>query len=153
MAGIVTGVVAWTLVEYVMHRFLFHAVPYFAQLHDMHHERPTAFVGTPIWGSLAAFGVGALVPLWWLAGFETAGTVTAGLMLGYVWYAVVHDAVHRWRLDRGSLLYGAKLRHMRHHFSGQDSFGVTTGLWDRLLGTSMDPVTRIGRSERGSEVT
>jgi sterol desaturase/sphingolipid hydroxylase (fatty acid hydroxylase superfamily) len=151
--GILAGGAAWTLVEYVMHRLVLHHVPYVARAHDMHHDNPTAFVGTPTWTSLAAFTVGALIPLWWVAGFETAGAVTAGLMLGYCWYLVVHDAVHRWRLDQDSLLYRAKLRHMGHHFGGQEgNFGVTIGLWDRLLGTSLDRVAHFARSGRGSDV-
>ena len=150
--GMLTGVAGWTLVEYVMHRMVFHRVPYIAQMHDMHHDNPTAFVGSPIWASLAAFSLGALFPLWWLTGFETGGAVTAGLMLGYCWYLLVHDAVHRWRLDRDSPLYGAKLRHMGHHFgTPEGNFGVTVDVWDRLLGTSLDRVASFARSGRGSD--
>jgi hypothetical protein len=50
-----SGLAAWTLVEYMMHRFVFHAVPTIAQMHDRHHANPAAFVGTPSWLSLAAF--------------------------------------------------------------------------------------------------
>ena len=35
----------------------------------------------------------------------------------------------------GSLLYKAKLRHAGHHAGRYGNFGVTTGFWDRVLGT------------------
>jgi sterol desaturase/sphingolipid hydroxylase (fatty acid hydroxylase superfamily) len=152
LAEILIGTVIWTLIEYFIHRVLLHSVPVLKRMHGMHHASPTAFVGTPVWTSLTGFAVGALLPLWWLAGLETACCVTAGLMLGYVWYLLVHDAVHRWPLDKKSLYYAAKLRHMRHHFEGGNgNFGVTVAVWDRLFGTFVEPST-LNRPWRGSQV-
>src|SRR6266566_837888 len=34
--------------------------------------------------------VGALFPLWWGTGFDFASGITAGLMLGYIWYVGLH---------------------------------------------------------------
>ena len=136
-----SGIAGWTFVEYAMHRFVLHLIRAAAQMHDMHHASPAAFVGTPSWLSLAAFGLGAFIPLWTIAGLEVASGAVTGLMMGYVWYLVVHDAVHRWRLNRGSMLYRARLRHAYHHHhvdQRDGNFGVTTGLWDRLLGTAID---------------
>jgi sterol desaturase/sphingolipid hydroxylase (fatty acid hydroxylase superfamily) len=152
-AEIFMGVVIWTLIEYLIHRAVLHSVPLVKRMHDMHHVSPTAFVGTPTWVSLTGFAVGALLPLWWLTGLEAAGSVTAGLMLGYFWYLVVHDAVHRWPLDRKSIHYAAKLRHMRHHFGGgEGNFGVTVAVWDRLLGTFIEPSTPNRRPWSGSQL-
>jgi len=131
----VSGLAAWTLVEYVMHRFVFHAVPPIAQMHDRHHANPAAFIGTPSWLSLTAFVFVGLFPLWAIAGFEIATGAAAGLMIGFVWYIALHDAIHRWPLRRGSLLYKAKLRHAGHHAGRYGNFGVTTDFWDRMLGT------------------
>jgi sterol desaturase/sphingolipid hydroxylase (fatty acid hydroxylase superfamily) len=130
-----SGVAAWTLVEYLMHRFIFHALPPIAQMHDRHHADPGAFVGTPSWLSLPAFVLGILFPLRAIAGLEIATGLVAGLMIGLVWYVALHDAIHRWPLRRGSLLYISKLRHAGHHAGRHGNFGVTTGFWDRVLGT------------------
>jgi sterol desaturase/sphingolipid hydroxylase (fatty acid hydroxylase superfamily) len=130
-----SGLAAWTLVEYLVHRFLFHAFPLIAQMHDRHHANPAAFVGTPSWLSLAAFVFGIFIPLRAIAELEIAAGVAAGLMIGFVWYVALHDAIHRWPLRRGSLLYKAKLRHAGHHAGRYGNFGVTTGFWDRVLGT------------------
>jgi sterol desaturase/sphingolipid hydroxylase (fatty acid hydroxylase superfamily) len=151
LAEMSMGVVIWTLIEYLIHRVLLHSLPLVKRMHDMHHASPTAFVGSPAWVSLTGFAVGVLLPLWLMAGLETAGCVTAGLMLGYFWYLVVHDAVHRWPLDKRSLHYGAKLRHMRHHFGGgEGNFGVTVAVWDRLFGTFIEPSTPNRRPWRDS---
>jgi sterol desaturase/sphingolipid hydroxylase (fatty acid hydroxylase superfamily) len=130
-----SGLAAWTLVEYLMHRFVFHAVPPIARMHDRHHANPVAFVGTASWLSLASFVFGAFIPLWTIARLEVATGVAAGLMIGFVWYVALHDAIHRSPLRRDSLLYKAKLRHVGHHAGRYGNFGVTTGFWDRVLGT------------------
>jgi sterol desaturase/sphingolipid hydroxylase (fatty acid hydroxylase superfamily) len=134
----IVGIAGWTLAEYLIHRFVFHRIPLAARMHDMHHSSPGALIGAPLWSSLGAFGFGVFIPLWWQAGFDAASGLTTGLMLGYLWYILVHTAVHRYRLDRGSFLYQTKLRHAHHHHGTQEgNFGVTTGLWDRLFGTAI----------------
>jgi sterol desaturase/sphingolipid hydroxylase (fatty acid hydroxylase superfamily) len=130
------GLTAWTLLEYVMHRFVFHALPLIVQMHERHHANPGALVGMPSWLTLAGFVVLVFVPLSTLAGLEVASGAVGGLMIGFTGYVAIHDAIHRTPLQRGSLLYRAKLRHVHHHAGRQDgNFGVTTGFWDRVLGT------------------
>ena len=130
------GAAGWTLAEYLIHRFCFHRLPVIARMHDMHHARPSALIGAPLWSSLSVFGFGVFIPLWWLAGANVASGVTTGLTIGYLWYVIVHTAVHRWRLDQSSFLYQVKLRHVQHHHGKPDgNFGVTTCVWDRFFGT------------------
>src|SRR5580704_11455812 len=43
----VVGIAGWTLVEYIIHRFVFHRIPLAARLHDMHHSSPGALIGAP----------------------------------------------------------------------------------------------------------
>lgn len=126
----VAGVVIWTLLEYVLHRHILHRLQPFQRLHDLHHARATALVGTPSWLSLCLFAVLALV-LWSAIEAILASGLTVGLMLGYLWYLAVHHAVHHVKAKRGSWLHRAKLRHATHHHSQQPcNFGVTTSLWD-----------------------
>ena len=69
-----------------------------------------------------------------------AGGLTTGLMIGYLAYAAVHDAVHHRRARPGSWLYHAKLRHARHHRAEASSeFGVSSGVWDAVLRTTSHP--------------
>ena len=135
------GIFLWTLVEYLLHRFILHRLPIVMTLHAMHHSRPSAYIGTPLWVSLLGFSCIAFLPLWWIGGFEIANGITCGLIIGYVWYLLIHDAVHRWPLSDSSWIRKARLRHLRHHHTSEPSgnFGVTTDFWDGVF------VTKIGR--------
>ena len=37
----------WTLIEYLLHRFGLHHIPYVRYMHDRHHAEERASVGTP----------------------------------------------------------------------------------------------------------
>lgn len=137
------GLGFWTLIEYIFHRFVLHRFPLVRDMHDMHHEHPSAFVGTPTWLSLPAIVVGAFLPLWWQINFVIASGITAGVTLGYLAYVGLHHAVHHWRITRSSFLYPLKMRHAQHHYTGlEGNFGVTTSFWDRLFGTAIDAPLR-----------
>jgi sterol desaturase/sphingolipid hydroxylase (fatty acid hydroxylase superfamily) len=74
--------------------------------------------------------------------------MTSGLIAGYVWYLLIHDAVHRWQLAEKSWLRSHRLRHLRHHrYPVPGNFGVTTGVWDIVFGTAIAP----GRTRPGPD--
>ena len=130
------GLLTWTIIEYGVHRFVLHSVEAVARLHKQHHARPGAYVGTPTWVSLLCFALGWFTPAFIVVGWEVASGATVGLMFGYLWYLVVHDAVHRRHLRRGSLLYRAKMHHaLHHHGKVPGNFGVTSSFWDHIFGT------------------
>jgi sterol desaturase/sphingolipid hydroxylase (fatty acid hydroxylase superfamily) len=130
------GIAVWTLLEYLIHRVVLHEVRYFATMHEMHHDDPGDFVGTPTWLSLGMICSGALLPLWWEIGLHLASVFTAGLMLGYLWYVGVHYAIHHWRIEPGTYLYRRKRHHALHHHAQLEcNFGVTSCFWDRVFAT------------------
>ena len=133
------GAMLWTLVEYLVHRFVYHKVPVLRDLHGMHHSRPADLIGAPIWVSIVSFSsFFLLLALLW--DIEIAGGTTGGLIVGYVSYLLVHEAVHRWQLDEKSWMRNLRLRHLRHHHHPvPGNFGVTTGIWDRIFGTAIVP--------------
>ena len=135
----VCGAMLWTLVEYLVHRFVYHKVPILRELHGMHHSRPCDFIGAPIWVSIVSFSsFFFLIALPW--DVEIASGTTSGLIVGYVSYLLVHDAVHRWQLDEKSWMRSHRLRHLRHHrHPVPGNFGVTTGVWDLVFGTAIVP--------------
>jgi sterol desaturase/sphingolipid hydroxylase (fatty acid hydroxylase superfamily) len=135
-AGCACGVAIWSLLEYLIHRFGLHGIAYFAAMHDMHHSDPRALVGSPVWLSLGAFCCGALLPLWLLIGVRDACSVTAGLMLGYFWFGLLHHRIHHSHPSRGTYLWRLKRRHALHHYGRTPcNFGVITSVWDRMFGT------------------
>jgi sterol desaturase/sphingolipid hydroxylase (fatty acid hydroxylase superfamily) len=129
------GLLTWTLIEYVFHRWLFHGGALFRALHDFHHEKPEELFGTPPVVGPVAIIIAFYIPAYAL-GVESTGGFAAGVLTGYLAYTSIHYAVHA-RLDGGAFLARARRRHMLHHFAqGDANFGVTTGLWDYLFGTS-----------------
>jgi len=140
------GAMLWTLVEYLVHRFVYHKVPVLKDLHGMHHDRPSDLIGAPIWVSIGSFS--AIFFLFaHLFDVEIARGAITGLIVGYLGYLMVHDAVHRWRLAETSWLRSYRLRHLRHHrYPVPGNFGVTTGVWDIVFGTAISPgQARAGR--------
>src|ERR1039458_1641782 len=59
------------------------------------------------------------------------------LMMGFLWYGILHHAIHHGRPRAlAALVSTCAHRHQQHHFSGQPgNFGVTIPLWDYLFGT------------------
>jgi sterol desaturase/sphingolipid hydroxylase (fatty acid hydroxylase superfamily) len=134
------GVLSWTLVEYILHRFVLHRIPVFALMHGAHHQVPLAFIGTPTWLSLGVIGALVFLPAWALGTLVTASGLAAGLMAGFLWYGIIHHAIHyrRPRMIARRLLRASR-RHARHHCAQQaGNYGVTTAFWDRVFGTTLN---------------
>lgn len=141
------GALLWTLVEYILHRAFLHHLPYFSDLHDHHHRAPRDLIATPLWLSLLFTLTAVLFPASIILGFGCGAFFTAGMILGYLGYAIVHHGLHHWHVGRRSYLYRAKRRHALHHaFHDKGNFGVSTPLWDHVFGTSIpDPRNRRAR--------
>jgi sterol desaturase/sphingolipid hydroxylase (fatty acid hydroxylase superfamily) len=144
IAAAIAGLAGWTLVEYLLHRFVLHRVALIAHLHHAHHTVPRAYLGTPTWASLPVLAGVFFVPLWRLLSLEVAFGAFSGIIAGWLWYGIVHHVIHHRRPRRLAVtLRVASHRHLLHHspyLSG--NFGVTTGVWDRLFGTRISPRAR-----------
>jgi sterol desaturase/sphingolipid hydroxylase (fatty acid hydroxylase superfamily) len=133
----VAGVMVWTLIEYVVHRYVFHWMPVFSPMHGAHHEAPLALVGTPTWVSLLVIFTFVFAPAWALGSLNIASGMAVGVMAGFQWYGLVHHAIHhrKPRMIARRLIIASR-RHAQHHYSTQPgNFGVTTSFWDRVFGT------------------
>jgi sterol desaturase/sphingolipid hydroxylase (fatty acid hydroxylase superfamily) len=131
------GVAGWTLLEYVLHRWVFHRAPWIRDRHEEHHLDPRAFVGTPAWLSVVAIASLVLLPSASIFGLATGASFTGGLALAYLAYVAVHYATHHGHFAPGTYLSRLKRRHAIHHHGGvEGNFGVTTAFWDRVFGTA-----------------
>ncbi len=137
------GFVSWTLLEYVVHRFLFHFEsenPKLKQIHilihGLHHMDPidpTRLVLPPA-GSLI-LGVIFYRLFLFLLGPILVKPFFAFLVVGYLCYDYIHFAVHHFkpRTRFGRML---KTHHMLHHFENPHSrFGVSSPFWDSVFGS------------------
>lgn len=129
------GYAAWTLIEYLMHRFVFHHFPVFTAMHLAHHEAPHELIGTPTFVTLAAFAALIFWPTYEFAGLEQASALSAGMMSGYLAYVTVHYIVHNVGSRGVSWMKPLIKLHAVHHHDIHHNFGVTTAFWDRAFGT------------------
>jgi sterol desaturase/sphingolipid hydroxylase (fatty acid hydroxylase superfamily) len=142
------GFVVWTLVEYVMHRHVFHYEPQNATLkwiwfllHGVHHDQPqckTRLVMPPILSIPLAFffyGLFALVVGALLHRPLAVAPLYAGFITGYLAYDMLHYAEHHLSMKWGFLKH-LKRYHLLHHFKTPEvRFGVSSPLWDVVFGT------------------
>jgi sterol desaturase/sphingolipid hydroxylase (fatty acid hydroxylase superfamily) len=142
LGAYVAGLLIWSLLEYVSHRFSFHHAPetpgevaYGYVVHGAHHAYPEdsrhwmiPFVVTlPI--------AAALFLLFAWAGGRIGVAAFGGFIHGYLAYDLLHYFMHRGRLPTA---LGRYLRqyHMVHHFKMHDRhFGVSSPLWDYVFRT------------------
>ncbi|KAL8380779.1 hypothetical protein RB595_005188 [Gaeumannomyces hyphopodioides] len=153
VALFLTGLGLWTIIEYVLHRFLFHLDGYLPDnrfaitthflLHGVHHYLPMdkyrlvmppalfAVLATPFW-KLAH----ALFPTW-----HVATSIFCGGIFGYICYDLTHYFLH----FRSLPLWYKELKkyHLEHHFLDyENGFGVTSRFWDRVFGTEIVPLVK-----------
>lgn len=143
------GLLAWTLAEYLLHRFVLHGMPPFRRWHDDHHRRPKALMGAPTVLSAALFVGGVFLPAWWLSGLWPACALSAGMVSGYLAYALTHHATHHARSHNAWVLRRKRWHALHHapHRPRQPAlphtpppqtghFGVTSGFWDAVFRTA-----------------
>lgn len=178
VALVLGGLLTWTLVEYLIHRFAFH-VPaevdrraaevvrnlparepvmprlgprekFYFMVHGVHHFYPND-------SRRLVMPPGVSVPLaagFWLLYTTTLGTAAgtvffAGFIAGYLAYDTTHFVVHH-RRCRGRWPGFLKKVHMRHHFKDSDHYyGVSSPLWDFVMGTWQAPQAA-GAQDRAS---
>lgn len=137
-----SGLVGWTLAEYLLHRFALHRWPYFADFHKSHHDEPRAMIGSPVLFSMLVFTLSIFLPVFLLTGAGPAFAVFGGFLSGYLAFATVHEAVHHSEGQGPLLRHFKKLHAIHHHGNSSRNFGVLTGFWDRVFGTSDNRVSR-----------
>jgi sterol desaturase/sphingolipid hydroxylase (fatty acid hydroxylase superfamily) len=141
------GVMLWSLLEYGLHRFVFHWQPkgttgklFSFMIHGYHHEFPDdkmRLVAPP----LMLFTLGTVVGMLYRLIFGPAywAQVFGGTAAGYVAYDWMHYYAHHFHPKRG---IGSFIRryHLMHHFQeGRKRYGISSPLWDLLFGTYQSP--------------
>jgi sterol desaturase/sphingolipid hydroxylase (fatty acid hydroxylase superfamily) len=123
------GLVAWTLYEYVTHRWLLHHWWILSEVHALHHDDQRDYIAAH-----PAVTILLYAAFWGVFGIRSSA-VMVGFSVGYVIYAAAHTAFHHSSFHHGTSLYWLKRRHALHHRFDFANFGVTTPVWDILFGT------------------
>lgn len=131
---VLCGLLAFTFIEYAAHRWLFHGrTGPFEAGHERHHRDPLGYDALPFFmPPLFMCALGALFALVIPPGYALllAGIIAAG----YAAYGLSHVVIHVHRF-RSPLMRRWAGFHNIHHYHPDSNFGVTTGLWDAILGT------------------
>ncbi|OLB01516.1 MAG: fatty acid hydroxylase [Verrucomicrobia bacterium 13_2_20CM_54_12] len=137
------GILLWTLIEYLIHRYVFHYEPktrwgkqlHFV-IHGVHHDYPNdarRLVMPPAISIPLAF---LFFGLFFLIFGSLAPAVFAGLVFGYLCYDMLHYATHHLAMKSGVWLW-LKQYHLRHHFKDDHvGYGISSPLWDYVFRTT-----------------
>ncbi|KAF4521233.1 hypothetical protein B566_EDAN005444 [Ephemera danica] len=145
--GLVLGLLNWTLLEYSLHRWVFHLTPgnnpflitaHFL-LHGLHHKVPfdgRRLVFPPVPAGILCVvlysAYSKVLPLYLL------DSMAAGTVIGYICYDLTHYYLHFGTPKPQTHMYNMKRYHNRHHFSHHDQgYGITSALWDQVFGTAI----------------
>jgi sterol desaturase/sphingolipid hydroxylase (fatty acid hydroxylase superfamily) len=138
-----TGLLAWTIFEYILHRFVFHHTAksmlgkkLIFIIHENHHAvpndslralfppAPAAVVGGLIWCILRIF-----------IDSTTAAVLLIGFIAGYCTYDYLHFSFHHIKLPFRWWVR-MRQRHLLHHAKGSHNFGVSNAFWDYIFRTN-----------------
>jgi sterol desaturase/sphingolipid hydroxylase (fatty acid hydroxylase superfamily) len=146
IVGFGAGLAGWTLLEYVIHRWLGHLPGgriLISSEHRKHHRDILYF--TPrrlkVRGAVPVLG-GLLVVVGSACGLAAGLGFVAAVALGWSTYEALHQSIHV-KGPRGAYGRWAARYHLAHHFGRPDAnHCVTTPLWDIVFGTYA-PVRRV----------
>jgi len=136
-----SGILVWSFMEYILHRFVFHFVAenptlnkVIYKLHGIHHEYPRdreRLFMPPVPSIIVATGFFSLQYL--LLGWDVLAFFP-GFLFGYLMYGSMHYAIHAFTPP--SFLKALWRNHHLHHYKyPEKGFGVSSVLWDHVFGT------------------
>jgi dihydroceramide fatty acyl 2-hydroxylase len=139
-----SGFFSWSLIEYGLHRFVFHydaksqlGRKLLYQVHLSHHDNPAAT--NRIFASL--FLSVPLAAAYWLLGWVITASWAAtsylfiGMSAGYFFYEWLHFQCHHGQSHLRILRYLRKYHLLHHYKTPELRFGVTSPLFDLVFGT------------------
>ena len=149
-----SGFLSWGLIEYVLHRFIFHydarsriGRKLLYEAHISHHEDPerrsrhvaSLILSTPV-----------AVVYWLLALAATRSWAVASLLLvgmagGYLYYQWIHFQCHHGKSRLRVLRYLRKYHLLHHHQTPELRFGVTSPVFDFVFRTFRPVLSRSSR--------
>lgn len=136
------GVIAFTWVEYMVHRHVFHMKTYSAlreklqyTMHGVHHEFPKDKDRLAMPPLLSVTIATILLLLFRVAMGDLVFAFLPGFLVGYAAYLAVHYMVHAFAPPK-NFFRVLWINHGSHHYkNGELIYGVSSPLWDYIYGT------------------
>lgn len=139
---IFVGLLVFSFIEYLTHRFLYHSDEDYEEnkrwqymVHGIHHVYPKEhrLLALPI--PLALLINAVLFLLFMTVVGEYIYFLFPGFLIGYATQLYIHYQVHTRRPPKNIFRFFWK-HHMLHHYSSEkEAFGVITPLWDIVFNT------------------
>jgi hypothetical protein len=139
------GFVFWTLIEYILHRFVFHHHPKtkFGEkinyiIHGNHHEYPRdkeRLFMPPLPSIIIS---SSFFSLFYFVMNKNAFVFFPGFMFGYLIYGSMHYAIHAFNPPFKWMKSLWRNHHLHHYKHSELGFGVSSTLWDHVFGTMFD---------------
>jgi sterol desaturase/sphingolipid hydroxylase (fatty acid hydroxylase superfamily) len=144
-----TGWLAFTWVEYQVHRHVFHMATYTKwreklqyTMHGVHHEFPKDKDRLAMPPLLSVTIATILLLLLRLVLGDFVFAFLPGFLVGYASYLGVHYMVHVYQPPK-NFLKALWINHGIHHYkNGEIVFGVSSPLWDYIYGTMKESTGR-----------
>ena len=138
----VVGMITFSLIEYLVHRYLFHMVTstpakekFQYSVHGVHHEFPKdkdRLAMPPIFSTTISIILFFLLRL--IMGNAVFGFLP-GFLVGYCAYLGVHYIVHAYQPPK-NVFKVLWIHHGIHHYKDHErAFGVSSPLWDYIFRT------------------
>ncbi len=135
------GFLAFTLFEYMMHRYIFHMGTYTKlrakiqyTIHGVHHEFPRDKQRLAMPPVLSITIATTLLFLFRFLMGDYAFSFLPGFIMGYSFYLTIHYMVHAYQPPKNffKILW---VNHSIHHYKEDEHvlYGVSSPLWDYLL--------------------
>lgn len=138
----IAGLLVFTLIEYIMHRFVFHLNPktekqekFAYTVHGVHHDYPKDKDRLAMPPPLSILISSIFFGIYWLIMGNLVYGFLPGFLMGYAAYLWVHYMVHAFKPPKNffKVLW---VHHGIHHYKDQhNAFGVSSPFWDVVFGT------------------
>lgn len=153
----VTGMISFTLVEYLVHRYVFHMRTYNQwrekfqyTVHGVHHEFPKDKDRLAMPPLLSVTISTILLLIFRLILGDLTFAFLPGFLVGYAFYLSVHYIVHIYQPPK-NIFKVLWINHAVHHYKhGEYVFGVSSPLWDYVFGTMREKNEPKGLSSQPS---
>lgn len=138
----VFGFLFFTLVEYLMHRYLYHIEPTTERrkkmaytMHGVHHDYPKDKKRLAMPPLLSLIIATFFFVIYRAVLGDYAFGFLSGFLMGYTAYLSIHYSVHAFKMPQNFLKVLWE-HHLTHHYRESDrAFGVSSPLWDYVFGT------------------
>jgi sterol desaturase/sphingolipid hydroxylase (fatty acid hydroxylase superfamily) len=138
----VEGLISWSLTEYLLHRFVFHyhhnskigsRINYI--IHGNHHEYPRDKERLFMPPAPSIIIASSFFGFFYFCFELKSMSFFPGFIFGYLMYGTMHYAIHAGNPPFKWMKGLWRNHHLHHYAEANKGFGVSSTLWDHLLGT------------------